>query len=222
MRWFSPIPWVGSTTVHSVGDPAGLNLWAAQIQVLSSALGTGCHPGHHSSTGFWWGSLGREKTGLTGSGQPLSPGEGVGREDVSASGWQVPGCGPGSSGPARVCVCLESVLRPRGYEEQVKNHHDRWIEAVGKRIMVCILIEKKKKEFYRYLFSCFLNKEPYVFILHWAGQVREPVQLLIITLEWLSRNSLGGVWLSFTRSGLNFNLVTLILGSQLSTWWLTF
>lgn len=145
MRWFSPIPWVGSTTVHSVGDPAGLNLWAAQIQVLSSALGTGCHPGHHSSTGFWWGSLGREKTGLTGSGQPLSPGEGVGREDVSASGWQVPGCGPGSSGPARVCVCLESVLRPRGYEEQVKNHHDRWIEAVGKRIMVCILIEKKKR-----------------------------------------------------------------------------
>lgn len=160
MRWFSPIPWVGSTTVHSVGDPAGLNLWAAQIQVLSSALGTGCHPGHHSSTGFWWGSLGREKTGLTGSGQPLSPGEGVGREDVSASGWQVPGCGPGSSGPARVCVCLESVLRPRGYEEQVKNHHDRWIEAVGKRIMVCILIEKKKKNFTGTFFPAFWTRSP--------------------------------------------------------------
>ena len=40
-------------------------------------------------------------------------------------------------------MCLESVLRSEGYEEQVKNYHDRWTEAAEKRKMVCILIEKR-------------------------------------------------------------------------------
>lgn len=103
------------------GQPIGLNLWPTHINMLSAAWGRGCHPGHYSSTGFWWRAWeGRRLAGLSShdSARLLTAGWGSRGwgEDMLDGGWQAPSCRAESPLPVR--VCLENIPKCEGYQHK--------------------------------------------------------------------------------------------------------